>query len=257
MHIVVPIKEVPDLVEELEVTADGSDLDREYLKYKINEWDEQALEEALCLKDDAGATVTAVAVDTGDVDSYLYTALAKGADRALKVTGSFPKGCDNHTMAAALAGVIRDLGADLVLGGVQAPDDLDGQLPVLLAAQLGMPCVSVVSGVSVDDGSATVRQEYSGGLMAELEVTLPAVLGIQAARQAPRYAAVSKVRQLMKQVSLEEVPAAAASGSGGGLKVRRLYRPEAAGHAEMIEGDAEEQARRLFEILAERKLVRR
>jgi electron transfer flavoprotein beta subunit len=110
--------------------------------------------------------------------------------------------------------------------------------------------------VSLDGGAATVRQEYSGGLMAELEVTLPAVLGVQAARQAPRYAAVSRVRQLMKQVSLEEVPAAG-DGAGSGVKVRRLYRPEAAGHAEMIEGDAEEQARRLFEILAERKLVRR
>ena len=256
MHIVVPIKEVPDLVEELEVNAEGSDLDREYLKYKINEWDEQALEEALCLKDEAGATVTAVAVDTGDVDSYLFTALAKGADRAIKVTGSFPKGGDNHTVAAALAGVIGGLGADLVLGGVQAPDDLDGQLPVLLAAQLGLPCVSVVSGVSVSGGTATVRQEYSGGLMAELDVTLPAVIGVQAARQAPRYAAVSKIRQLMKQVTLEEV-AATDGGATSGLRIRRLYRPESAGHAEMIEGSAEQQAQRLFEILAERKLVRR
>jgi electron transfer flavoprotein beta subunit len=256
VHIVVPIKEVPDLVEELEVNAEGSDLEREYLKYKINEWDEQALEEALCLKDEAGATVTAIAVDTGDVDSYLYTALAKGADRAIKVTGSFPKGGDNHTVAAALAGVIGGLGADLVLGGVQAPDDLDGQLPVLLASALGLPCVSVVSGVTVAGGTAVVRQEYSGGLMAELEVTLPAVIGVQAARQAPRYAAVSRVRQLMKQVSLEEV-AAGAGGQGGGLRIRRLYRPEAAGHAEMIEGSAEEQAQRLFDILAERKLVRR
>jgi electron transfer flavoprotein beta subunit len=127
---------------------------------------------------------------------------------------------------------------------------------VLLAARLGLPCVSVVSGVSVSGGTATVRQEYSGGLMAELEVTLPAVLGVQAARQAPRYAAVSRVRQLMKQVRLEEVPAGD-RGEGSGLRVRRLYRPEAAGHAEMIEGSAEDQARRLVEILAERKLVRR
>ena len=72
MNIVVPIKEVPDLVEELEITADGSDLEREYLKYRMNEWDEQALEEALCLKDEGGGTVTAVAVDTGDIESLLY-----------------------------------------------------------------------------------------------------------------------------------------------------------------------------------------
>jgi electron transfer flavoprotein beta subunit len=256
VHIVVPIKEVPDLVEELEVNADGSDLEREYLKYRMNEWDEQALEEALCLKESSGATVTAVAVDTGDVDVHLYTALAKGADRAVKVTGDFAKSTDSHTMAAALEDVVRGLQPDLVLGGVQATDDLDGQLPVLLATRLGMPHVSVVSGVEVAGATAIVRQEYSGGLMAEMEVSLPAVLGVQAARQAPRYAAVSKVRQLQKTVALEEQRASTTSADTG-IRVRRLFRPEAAGHAEMIEGSADDQARRVWELLTERKLVRR
>lgn len=257
MHIVVPIKEVPDLVEELEVNAAGTDLERDYLKYKMNEWDEQALEEALCLKDEAGVSVTAVALDTGDVDTYLYTALAKGADRAVKVTGDFPKGCDGHTMAAALAGVVESLQPDLVLAGVQAPDDLDGQLPLLLAARLGMPHVSVVSGVKPGEGSVTVHQEYAGGLMAELEVTLPAVIGVQAARQAPRYAAVSKVRQLAKTTPLEEMPATISGPVDTGIRVRRLSPPQSAGHAEMIEGSPTEQAQKLFEILTQRKLVRR
>lgn len=256
MHIVVTLKEVPDLVEELEVDASGTDLDREYLKYCINEWDEQALEEALCLKEDCGATVTAVAVDTGDVDAYLYTALAKGADRAVKVTGDFPRGCDGHTMAAALAPVVRELQPDLVLGGVQAADDLDGQLPLLLAAQLELPHASVVSGLHVDGGTVTVHQEYAGGLMAELDVAVPAVIGVQAARQAPRYAAVSKVRQLQKTVQLDEV-ASEVSQVDTGVRVRRLSRPQSTGHAEMIDGDAEAQARRVWEILTERGLARR
>jgi electron transfer flavoprotein beta subunit len=256
VHIVVPIKEVPDLIEELEVNADGSDLEREYLKYRINEWDEQALEEALCLKEDGAGSVTAIAVDTGDVDALLYTALAKGADRAIKVTGDFAKGLSGHAMATALAPIVRDLLPDLILGGVQAPDDLDGQLPLLLAGMLGLPHVSVVSAISLDDGVATVRQEYSGGVMAEIDVRLPAVVGVQAARQASRYAAVSKVRQLMKQVPLEEI-AASGTAADVGMRLRRLHRPEASTHAEMLEGDTEVQAKRLWEILSERKLVRR
>jgi len=256
MHIVVPIKEVPDLVEELEVNAEGNDLQRDELKYKLNEWDEQAIEEAVCLKEAGDATVTVIAVDTGDVDTYLFTALAKGADRAIKVTGDFPKGCDSHTMAGALAAIIPGLEADLILSGVQAADDLDGQLPVVLATRLGLPHISVVSGITLGSGSATVRQEYSGGMMAELEVTLPAVLGVQAARQAPRYAAVSKVRQLMKSAQLEELAGDAAAVDTG-IRVRRLFRPSSAGHAEMIDGDAEAQAQRIWELLNERKLVRR
>lgn len=256
MHIVVAIKEVPDLVEELEVDATGTDLQRQDLKYKLNEWDEQAIEEAVCLKESAGGTVTAIAVDTGDIDTYLYTALAKGADRAIKVTGAFPKGCDSHSMATALAAILPDLAADLVLSGVQAADDLDGQLPVVLATRLGLPHVSVVSGIELGSGTATVRQEYSGGVMAELEVQLPAVLGIQAARQAPRYAAVSRVRQLMKQAQLEEFPAPAGSVDNG-IRIRRLFRPTSGGHAEMIEGSPEQQAERIWALLQERKLVRR
>ena len=60
MRIVVPIKAVPDLVEEIELTGDGAAIDREYLTFVLNEWDGQALEEALLLKDADGAKVVAV-----------------------------------------------------------------------------------------------------------------------------------------------------------------------------------------------------
>ena len=49
MRIVVPLKTVPDLVEEIEFTGEGTGIDREYLKFVLNEWDDQALEEALCV----------------------------------------------------------------------------------------------------------------------------------------------------------------------------------------------------------------
>ena len=77
MRIVVPIKAVPDLVEEIELTGDGAAIDREYLTFVLNEWDGQALEEALLLKDADGAKVVAVGLaDDPDIDQFLYTALA-------------------------------------------------------------------------------------------------------------------------------------------------------------------------------------
>lgn len=256
MEIIVPVKMVPDLVEELEVNAAGTDLERSGLTLRINEFDEHALEEALILKDRHGARVTVLALDTGDVDETLFVCLAKGADRAVKVTGDFAHGFSSHAMAAMLAPLVGAMPHDLVLAGVQAADDRDGQVSVLLGAMLGLPHVSVVTGVEpAGDRAVTVRQEYAGGLVAEFEVDLPAVLGIQAARQAPRYAPVSKVRQLMKTARLEEVPAPAVD-AGAGSVVRRLARPEAAGRAEMIEGSPEEIAERLYAILSERGLVR-
>jgi len=202
--------------------------------------------------------VTVLALDTGEVDETLFTCLAKGADRAIKITGQFQDGVSSHAAAAVLARVLGSIPHDLILTGVQAADDRDGQVGILLASILGLPHVSVVSGVEPAAGgkAVTARQEYSGGIMAELEVDLPAVLGIQAAREAPRYAPVSKVRQVMKTQKLEEV-AAPAVEVGAGSTVSRLAKPETGGRAEILEGSPEEVADRLVAILAERGFAKR
>jgi electron transfer flavoprotein beta subunit len=253
MRIVVPMKAVPDLVEELEITADGTDIDREYLKFVLNEWDDQALEEALLIKEASGAEVIAVGLaDDPDIEQALYTAIAKGADGGVKLTGG--SGSSTHARAAAFAGYLKANPADLVISGVQAPDDLDGQLPPALAAHLDAPHVSVVVSVESSGSSVKVRQEFSGGRAAELEVTLPAVVGLQASRQTPRYAPITKIRQTMQAGGLTEAPAGA--GVTTGLTVRRMYAPESTTHAEMIDGSPEEVADRIVELLRGRGLVK-
>ena len=251
MHIVVPVKQVPDLVEELEIDSSGKDLDREYLKYRINEFDDHALEEALQLKEQTGGDVTVIALDGEGIDKVLFTAAAKGADRLVKVTGDFPPGTPSHIAAKALADAISKMSYDLILTGVQSADDRDGQLYGLLAAYLDLPEVGVVTGVAPQDGKLLVHKEYAGGVMAELEVDLPAVLGIQAARETPRYAPVSRVRQMMKKTKIEEIEAPSVEAVVGST-VSRLFKPEKGGHAEMISGSPEEVAEKIASILKER-----
>lgn len=256
MNIIVPVKQVPDLVEELEINSEGTDLEREWLKYKMNEWDESALEEALQLKELHGGTVTVLTVATGDVDELLYTCVARGADQVAKIVGDFEEHHDSHSAARALAAAIREQPYDLILTGVQAADDLDGQVGVLLATYLGLPHISVVSGIEVEPmtHTATVHQEYAGGIMATFEVDLPAVLGVQASRAIPRYAPVSRVRQAMKTARIAEIEATTPAGAG--ISVRRMFKPESTEHAEMLEGDTDEIVDRLIEILRERGIWR-
>ncbi|RMG64910.1 MAG: electron transfer flavoprotein subunit beta/FixA family protein, partial [Calditrichaeota bacterium] len=106
MNIAVLLRQVPDLVEELELDDSGKDLNRDWLKYKINEFDDHALEEALLLKEEAGANVTALALEGDDVDKLLYTAAAKGADRLVKITGDFPGAVASRVAARAFANVL-------------------------------------------------------------------------------------------------------------------------------------------------------
>jgi electron transfer flavoprotein beta subunit len=254
VRIVVPLKQVPDLVEELELNEDATDVDREFLKFVISEWDDQALEEALLVKEATGGEVVVVGLDDPDIDMTLATALAKGADKAVKLTGLPAGRVDSHTRAAVLGEWLSGQEVDLVLAGVQAVDDLDGQVPPLLGTRLGWPHVAVAIGVEAKEGIAQVSQEFGGGKAARLEVRLPAVVGVQAARQPPRYASISRIRQAQQAGGVEEVGVAAPSVEAG-LEIRRLYEPEKTGHAEMLSGSPEEIADRIVELIRAKGLV--
>jgi electron transfer flavoprotein beta subunit len=159
-----------------------------------------------------------------------------------------------------VAAYLADHPADLVITGVQAADDLDGQLPSRLGALLGLPHVSVVIGVGPaagegGEGSVTVRQEFAGGRTHELQLQLPAVVGVQSARQAPRYAPITRVRQAMTAGGLSEL-AVVPRAVGDGLVVRRVRRPGATGAAEMMTGSAGEVADRIMGLLRARGLVK-
>jgi electron transfer flavoprotein beta subunit len=247
---VVLIKLVPDLVEELTIDDNGTNLDMDWVRLIINEFDDHALEQAMLLKERSEARVTVIAPEDDGVDDVLFTAVAKGADKVIKLVGEFEEGVNSHALAHAFTSVVQDLQPDLVLIGVQAHDDIDGAVGPLLAEYLGMPYVGYISGVTVEDGKSIVRKEYPGGLIAEMEIVLPAVLGIQAAESPPRYVAISKVRQAMKTAIIDEQEVVELDPSGGPT-VNRMFQPETGARATMIEGDEEEIASKLVEIFKE------
>ena len=250
MNIIVIAGLVPDLVEELEIDSNGTALDTAWLRMIINEFDDHAIEQAILLKEQGGGHVTVLAIDQEGIDEVLFTAAAKDADRMIKLLGDFEQGVNSHALARVFAEVIQNLEPDLILTGVQAHTNLDGAVGPLLASMLDMPYVGYVAGLETADGKVTAKKEYPGGLIGKMEVTLPAVLGIQASEQPPRYVAVSKVRQAMKTATIEEQDAVELDVSGG-LDVSRMFLPEAAERAEMIEGSEDEIAAKLVELFKE------
>lgn len=250
MNIVVPVKLVPDLVEELEIDESGTALDMDWLRLIINEFDDHAIEQAILMKERGGHQVTVVAPEVEGADDMLFAASARGVDRLIKLSGDFEDGVNSHALARALLPVVEGLQPDLVLTGVQAHNDLDGPVGSLLAEYLGMPYVGYVAGMRIEGDTVKARKEYPGGLIAEMDVTLPAVFGTQAAEEAPRYVAISKIRQAMKTATIEEVEVAELDFSGGPT-VSRMYKPQVAERATMIDGDEDEIAARLIEIFKE------
>jgi electron transfer flavoprotein beta subunit len=256
MDIVVPIKFVPDLVDELEVDEDTGLLDRTFLRLVPSELDEHAIEEALLLKERHGGTITALCLDTGDVDETLYTAVAKGVDNVVKVTGEgFEEGISSHAVSSILADALKGHSFDLLLTGTQAVDDLDGYVAPFLAAHLGLPYVGYVTKVTAEGDKVVATKEYPGGLTADVEVKLPAVLGIQAAEQPPRYVVTSLVMDAMKSGSIDEKDAAVTLEELRPAGVSRMRIPEATSHAEMIDGNVEDVADALVALLKERGVL--
>jgi electron transfer flavoprotein beta subunit len=258
MQLIVCLKMVPDTVEELEIDTDQKSLNSEFLRFKLSDPDEHAVEQALLLKEKHGGTVTVMAMEAPEVDDALFTALAKGADRAVKLAGDWakvPSFAAAQVLASYLTSGGKTVAADsLVLIRSQASDELEGEVGIYLSALLGLPYVGVVTGIKVNGQNLDVVKEFAGGLRGEFSVSVPAILGIQSAEKPPRYVPIAKVRAVMKSAKIEtvEVPP---PDKPGQYQVDRMYKPEAAGRAKMLEGSPETVADQIVEILAQQSLV--
>ena len=250
MNIAVALRLMPNPGDELELDNSGTDIDREYVEMVINEFDEQALEEAVLIKEATGASVTAVGLKSDGIEQALRVAYARGADRVVLVDAGEIDPYDSWTAALAFAGAFRQLAPDLVLTGVQTPTDVFGQLAPYLASALDWPQASVVIGVSLVDGSAHVVQEYAGGRLAVLDLKLPAVAGVQSASSPPRYVSMARLRQAMTEASADTLTVSLEAPPPASTLVS-ISRPEQTAGATMLEGAAEQIATQIAALLRE------
>jgi electron transfer flavoprotein beta subunit len=250
VKVLVCVKQIGALGDEVEFTEDGRDVDPDYLDYALNEWDSYATEEALRLRDAAGdGEVVAVTVGDEDAEDAMRRALAMGADRGVRVWSDELAGADPITVARALAEVVRAEAPDLVLCGVQSSDAVQAATGTALAEVLDLPRVAVITKLELGNGTATVHRELEGGLVDVVEVDTPAVLTIQTGINEPRYATLRAIKQAdQKEIEVREpsdlgTPAA---------RVRRMFVPPKGEGAEILDGDAASIAGRIKEIVDER-----
>jgi electron transfer flavoprotein beta subunit len=186
-------------------------------------------------------------------------ALAKGADRAVRVWDDAIEGSflDVDTKVDLLEAVVDEEEPDLVLTGVQAADDAFGATGVALAERIGFEHAAVVNDLELDAdaGVANVRRELEGGVEELTEVDVPAVLTVQTGLNEPRYASLRGIRQAQrKEIATKDLDDIGLSPDDveGALTVTSMYEPESESDAEIIEGDADEAAGRLAEVLREK-----
>lgn len=252
MKIVVCVKQVAMLGDEVEFTSDERGVDPDYFEFALNEWDSYATEEALRLEESAGdGEVVIVSVGDEEAEDAMRRCLAMGADRAVRIEGENVPVGDPIATARALATVVEREAADLVLCGVQSSDAVQGATGTALAELLGLPRVAVVKKLDWDRGSgkATVQRELEGGLIDVVEVETPAVLTIQTGINEPRYATLRAIKQAEQQ----EIEVVEPTGLGEpSARVRRMFVPPKGEGAEMLGDDPGEVAQRIKQIVEEK-----
>ncbi|WP_256296162.1 electron transfer flavoprotein subunit beta/FixA family protein [Haloarchaeobius salinus] len=260
MKVLVTVKEVAAVEDEFQIA--GTSIDETYLEYDLNEWDDYAVEEAVQLQE-AGIADEVVAVTIGPerAEETIRMALAKGADRAVRVWDDALEGADLLDVGAKTAileKVVEEEDPDLVLSGVQADDDGFGATGVSLADALGFEWAAVVNHLdqdSVESGTASVRRELEGGVEELTDVELPAVLTIQTGINEPRYASLRGIRQAQRKEiapkTLGDLGLDAAAVENE-LTLTDMYEPETESDATYFEGGPEEEAAQLADLLREK-----
>ncbi|CAM5438015.1 MULTISPECIES: electron transfer flavoprotein subunit beta/FixA family protein [Streptomyces] len=181
LRIVVTVKYVPDATGDRHF-ADDLTVDRDDVDGLLSELDEYAVEQALQIAEDRrdqgdDAEVTVLTVGPEDAKDALRKALSMGADKAIHVEDDDLHGTDAIGTSLVLAKAVEKAGYDLVISGMASTDGTMGVVPALVAERLGVPQVTLLSEVSVEDG--TVKGRRDGDAASEqLEAQLPAVVSV-------------------------------------------------------------------------------
>ncbi|MBS2029388.1 MAG: electron transfer flavoprotein subunit beta/FixA family protein [Deltaproteobacteria bacterium] len=216
MKILVTVKRVEDPESKIKVKPDGSGIVTEGVNYKMNPFDEIAVEEALRLQATHKGEVVIVSMGKQDVQTEIRQALAMGADRGIWV--KHEGAMDPDGASRLLQKIVEKEKPDLVILGKQAIDDDQNQTGQLLAERLGWGQATFASkeeslesdaeknkvpGIKITGTSAQVVREVDGGLEV-LELALPAIVTTDLRLNKPRYATLPGIMKAKKK-PLEEL----------------------------------------------------
>ena len=248
MKICVLIKQVPDKDSKIVIGADSKSIDNSNVTNVINESDNYALEEALLLKEKHGGEVVVCSLGGKSANEIIKTALAKGADRGIHLIDNNNNYKDILTVAKIIAKQLEEGGYDLILSGLQSDDSGNCQLGLLIAELLKTSHSSLVMSTEmVNDNTIKIKQELENGWFQWTELSLPASLTIQSGINNPRYASLRGI-MMAKNKPLENIEINL-SDYDSQLQLEKLYIPSKTKETQYIEGNADEMASEILNIL--------
>ncbi|MBO6467069.1 MAG: electron transfer flavoprotein subunit beta/FixA family protein [Pelagibacteraceae bacterium] len=197
MKILVTVKRVIDYNVQIRVKSDGSGVETENVKMSMNPPDENAVEEALRIKETGKADeVIVISVGGEKSQETIRTALAMGADRGILIKAD--SNLEPLAVAKVLQKIIEKENPKMVLLGKQAIDDDCNQTGQMLSALLGWEQGAFVSKIEVDGNSVSITREIDEGLEM-LKLSLPVIVTCDLRLNEPRYASLPNIMKAKKK----------------------------------------------------------
>jgi len=197
MKILVAVKRVIDYNVQIRVKEDGSGIVTDNVKMSTNPPDDNAIEEAVKIKESGKATeIVAVTVGEEKAQETVRKALAVGADRGIHVKADGI--VEPLAVAKILQKIVEKEKPDLVFMGKQAIDDDCNQTGQMLSALLNWSQATFASKIEIKDRKLEVIREIDEGLET-IEVNLPAIVTCDLRLNEPRYASLPNIMKAKKK----------------------------------------------------------
>lgn len=252
MKILVCIKQVPDMESKFKVNSESNWYDSADLAWRMNEYDEYAVEQAVQLKEqEADSDLTVLCIGPDRVKETMKKALAMGCDRGAHLLDDEFYTKEPMEIAAIIAEYAKDKNFDAIFTGMQSQDRGSGQVGVLLAEMLDIPCITTVIDFVFEGGEIKVKRELEGGVRAKVKTSTPALLTCQLGLNTPRYPTLPNIMKAKKK-ELVTTPATDYLKVESRQKTASMYFPEKKGGGLVLEGDIADLTDQLIKILKEK-----
>ena len=205
-QIIVCVKQVPD-VTEVKMDPETRTLIRDGVPSIVNPFDEFAVEEAIRIRERYGGTVVVISMGPPQAEQALNTCLAMGVDEAILLSDKMLIGADTIATSYALSKVVEQLGEfEIILCGQQATDGDTGQVGPGIAENLGIPQVTYVSKIIIDEprGKVTVQREIEEGYEV-IECRFPVLLSVTKGINEPRSPSQEKPTKDVRRLSATDL----------------------------------------------------
>jgi len=200
VQIVVCIKQVYD-IGGLKVDPKTRSLLTERVERKISDFDRNALEEALRIKEKLGGSVIAITLGTSIANDALREALNMGVDEAYLIDVGDMKELDARVTADLLAAAVKRTGGfDLVICGEASVDMYAAQVGPRVAERLGIPLVSHARSVSVNGSAVTAERDLEEAYET-VEASMPLLLTVTKEINEPRIPKITMVIKASKKTA--------------------------------------------------------